>query len=225
MQLACSAGNACTWRRSSPRLCTSLKGGVQFAVWRMTLSIPQAGIRRAITKKHPEARPTPKEPVPPKSEPPVSPSVPARKRRPKENPAVAYLNRIGGGLSLVSVVSTFQFPSLYWYSVGAFYAGMVALAVGALLERWPLKHRIAVCLGWFIVAAGISAKAVFVKAPIDIFPSANFGNYPDDTDVYGIKWERGLSEMRILISNHSQRLRRCGYLFHARRSYAQGYTG
>ncbi|MGD0270733.1 MAG: hypothetical protein ABSB14_16830, partial [Candidatus Sulfotelmatobacter sp.] len=102
-----------------------------------------------------------------------------------------------------SVVSTFQFPSLYWYSVGAFYAGMVALAVGALLERWPLKHRIAVCLGWFIVAAGISAKAVFVKAPIDIFPSANFGNYPDDTDVYGIKWERGLSEMRILISNHT----------------------
>jgi len=92
-------------------------------------------------KKHPEARPTPKEPAPPKSEPPVSPSVPARKRRPKENPAVAYLNRIGGGLSLVSVVSTFQFPSLYWYSVGAFYAGMVALAVGALLERWPLKHR------------------------------------------------------------------------------------
>ena len=27
------------------------------------------------------------------------------------------------------------------------------------------------------------------------------------------------------IESHSQRLRRCGYLFHARRSYAQGYTG
>jgi hypothetical protein len=54
-----------------------------------------------------------------------------------------------------------------------------------------------------IIAALISLKIIFVSAPLEIAPFADRGDYPEGTDIKGIKWEKGMSELRILISNHT----------------------
>src|SRR6266478_7247362 len=95
-----------------------------------------------------------------------------KKAEPPKHPAVDYLERIGGGLTFVSLVSLYTYPQFYWWGVGAFYAGFASLATGVLLESWPVRYRIAVCVLWVSIAALISLNIIFVSAPLEIVPLA-----------------------------------------------------
>jgi hypothetical protein len=66
-----------------------------------------------------------------------------------------------------------------------------------------VRNRLGVCALWLGMAALVSLKAVFVSAPLEVSALAHRGNYSEGTDVYGIKWEKGMSELRILLSNHT----------------------
>ncbi len=80
----------------------------------------------------------------------------SRKESHKKHPAVTYLESIGGGLSLLGMVSAFpQFTEFYWYGISAFYIGIAALALGALLERWKLAFRVGVCIAWIAIAVSV----------------------------------------------------------------------
>jgi hypothetical protein len=128
-----------------------------------------------------------------------------KKKEVAEHPAARYLEKIGGGLSLLGLGGTFPFPQFYWYGVGAFYLGLFALSVGVLLENWGVRWRLVTCGVWLSFAILVSLKAVFVSAPLEIESFAHIGDYADGVDVYGIKWEPGMSELRLVISNHTAR--------------------
>ena len=106
-------------------------------------------------------------------------------------------------MSLVGFLSTFPFPSLYWYGVGAFYAGLGALAVGALLEQWRLGYRITVCMLWVGAAVLVSVKAVLLPAPLEVAAVSTPAPYKVGEDVFGIAWEQGMTELRLVIHNRT----------------------
>jgi hypothetical protein len=45
------------------------------------------------------------------------PANPKKKKKDKPNPAISYLQNIGGGLSVVALIDLFFFPQFYWYGV------------------------------------------------------------------------------------------------------------
>lgn len=104
---------------------------------------------------------------------------------------------------MLGLGGTVPFPQLYWYGIGTFYFGFAVLAVSALFERWRIVYRIGACLLWVVIAAVVSIKMVFVSVPLIIAPLSDPGNYAVGTDVSGIKWEKGLSELRIMLSNQT----------------------
>jgi|ERR1700692_569195 len=128
----------------------------------------------------------------------------ARKGKPKpRNQGIVYLEGIGGGLSLLALWDMFRFPQFYWYGVGLLYVGFLTLAIGALIERWRIGWRLLACGIWLGIAILLSFSLIFVPASLDVVVDGHRGDYAVGANVHGIKWERGLTELRIIISNHT----------------------
>jgi hypothetical protein len=124
-----------------------------------------------------------------------------RKTEPRNPwPFGRYLESIGGSLTVAGFISTFP-TKLYWVGVGMFLGGMLCLALGAILEDWKLRWRLLACIFWIALAAKVALAVVFVPAPLDIVAKPYPGDYADKSDVYGIVWEKGMSELRVILVN------------------------
>jgi hypothetical protein len=112
-----------------------------------------------------------------------------------------YLRNVGGGLSLMGLATILPSSHFYWWNVGAFYIGVLALAAEAMLENWSLRWRVGVCAVWLAFLVLFSWKVVWVSAPFEPMFTAGDGDYAVGSDVYGIKWESGVSDLSIAIPN------------------------
>jgi hypothetical protein len=101
---------------------------------------------------------------------------------------------------LAGFISTFP-TKLYWIGVGMFLGGMLCLAIGAALEDWKIGWRLFACILWIALGVTISLAVVFVPAPLGIAANSYSGDYADKSDVYGITWEKGMSELRVVLIN------------------------
>jgi hypothetical protein len=137
---------------------------------------------------------------PPKAFPKPAPKPEEKRSIPKW---VLYIRNTGGGLAVVSLFPLFWFPEFYWYGVVFLIAGFALLSLEALLEEWKRPWRIAVSAWWLAVGVLVLIRFVFVAAPIDIVAYADDGNYTDGADIHKIKWEPGMSELRIVIANRT----------------------
>ncbi len=77
------------------------------------------------------------------------------------------------------------------------------LSLEALLEEWKWRWRIAASASWLVVGVLLLTQFVFVPAPINIAAFADIGNYTEGADIHGIKWEPGMSGLRIVIANRT----------------------
>lgn len=124
------------------------------------------------------------------------------KKRDKSLPLGRYLESIGGSLTVAGFFTTFP-AKLYWVGVGLFFGGMLFVALGVLWEDWKLGWRLLVCLFWSALTVLVAVAVVFVPAPLSIAANSGWGAYADKSDVYGISWERGMSELRVTLLNQT----------------------
>src|SRR5579862_8857536 len=127
----------------------------------------------------------------------------SRKKPRTTHAAVDYLRNIGGGLSLLGLIGIFPFPQFYWWGVGSLCVGLIALSLEALLEDWRFHYRVVVCLVWVTLGILFLVKMVFVPAPLEIVALSKPAPYSVGDDVYGIKWELGMSELRLVLHNRT----------------------
>ena len=102
-------------------------------------------------------------------------------------------------------MATETWPWAYWPGLAGVYGGILLLAYHVSSEEafqgLSLGTRIAIGIVAFCLVYIWSANTVFVKLPIDIRAIVDKGNYPQGTDVAGIKWNPFYSDVRLLLSN------------------------
>ena len=137
------------------------------------------------------------------------PPLVAIERRPEKDkkadngkswPFGRYLESIGGSLTVAGFISTFP-TKLYWVGVGMFLGGMLCLALGAIWEDWKIRWRLLACVFWTALTVKVALGVVFVPAPLNITAGSYSGDYADKSNVYGIMWEKGMSELRVTLIN------------------------
>lgn len=91
----------------------------------------------------------------------------------------------------ITFMATENWPWMYWPGLVGVYTGIALLSCHAFTEDafkgLPLGTRIAIGIIGLCLVYIWSANTVFVKLPIDLRAYADKGNYPQGTDVAGIK--------------------------------------
>lgn len=131
--------------------------------------------------------------------------LPEPPRAPEPHPVVQYIRNTGGGLSVLGLAGILPGPRFYWWGVSFLNLGLLLLLIEALFENWRLRYRLLVACAWLVLIVLFNLKVVMLPEPIVVQVMAYDGNYQGGEDVYGIKWRKEMSELRLRFSNPTDR--------------------
>ena len=137
--------------------------------------------------------------------PPVEVCVSAKrdKRRKEDNPILSYI-RSGGPAAMALGFAGMLVEEYFWFCVGLCYLGLILSLIdcarNANLGRW--RYFLSAVFIFVIVAMTCGVVIGNVKPTIRAAWLA--GNYPPGTDVHGILWRNGLSELMVTIANNTE---------------------
>jgi hypothetical protein len=120
------------------------------------------------------------------------------------HPIVRYLRGVGvvgilaGGAGIV-------LGAYFWWAVGFVYLGLTVLLVDSLLEKCGPIIKGALIVGVVFLSATFTVGFVWLDARLDISSTSALANYPEGTDVYGIKWKPHYSELKVGFYNPTSR--------------------
>jgi hypothetical protein len=126
-------------------------------------------------------------------------------RRTAPGPVIAYLRKLGIGALLLGVAGMI-FPAFFWWATGLFFTSAALWSLDVWLE--PSLTRTFKGMIQFFIAAVV---AVFIHG-IVLFPANPKvvsvwakSDYPSGSDINGIRWHQGLSELRVSFTNPTDR--------------------
>lgn len=123
--------------------------------------------------------------------------------RDRANPVIDFFRKIGGGLGVAALGGFVMTTHFYWWGVAIVCVGVLVLAAESLLTSWNLEYKIAASAFCLVAGLWLSSAVIWVRAPLAPALTASDGDYPTGSDVHGIKWESGMSDLSITISNHT----------------------
>lgn len=139
-------------------------------------------------KKHPEAeRPEPRREM-------------VKKPESSKSPVLGYL-RATGFVSLVLAIGALLIEPYFWWFVVFMYVGLLIALVDCWLEK-PLGGFKYVMSCFFLAVICIfTVGVVWPRFRPDFVAIWNRGDYASGSDIAGMKWQDGWSELRLSISN------------------------
>ncbi len=132
---------------------------------------------------------------------PHSPShtAPATK---KSGRFVAHLRTIEA-VSFVLAIGAILMENYFWWFVGLFCAGIVIQIAISLLDKDVGKVRFITLAFFALVLILFVFKVVIGKVYPERIVTWTEGNYPPGSDINGLVWRNGWSDMRFNVFNHS----------------------
>jgi hypothetical protein len=126
-----------------------------------------------------------------------------KKSRNAVSRTVVYLRGLGSVLVTVAALTIYFF---FWPAAGMFYAACLF----GLLDLWFEKNltrlaKTAIALGIILGASWFTFCIVLYPAKLETTSSWFRADYPVDTDVSGIKWKPGMSELWVNFHNPTER--------------------
>lgn len=130
-------------------------------------------------------------------------------RMPREN-RLSLLVEFSGLVAVILGVAlalegTSVAPWLYPYAMALVYLGCAALLWGALNGHWHQYWAIRAFIALIVLMFGYqwTSRIVLAKVPLTVLEDRGWGDYPDGTDIGGIKWKKNWSDLRIYLVNPS----------------------
>jgi hypothetical protein len=136
-----------------------------------------------------------------KETPPASPQPPPSPLTP--HPFIKWMRTAAiagflGGLSGLFLIEWF------WVGVALIYLSFLVLLIDVWFEpELTRRWKIGVTVGIIVLSAGFSWKFVFVPAPLQMQAIITDGEYAPGTNLHGIIWKKGFTELRLFIWNSS----------------------
>ena len=125
--------------------------------------------------------------------------------RPATDKTIMYLRGFGAIGFLVGLAGMI-FTSFFWPAIGLLAVAFLAGIVDVWRERdLPMPAKIAISAAICGIGIWIAKVVVFYPAPIETSSSWFKADYPDGTNVSGINWKSGYSELRVSFHNQSER--------------------
>lgn len=124
---------------------------------------------------------------------------------PEGSKTLIYL-RAFGVVGVLSGVGAMTFPAFFWVGVGVLHLAGCLWIVDLVSERGLSKAtKLAIGLVVCALLGSFDKWVVFYPPQIEVVAHAEDGNYKDGQDIDGITWKPGYSELRVAITNHSNR--------------------
>jgi hypothetical protein len=129
----------------------------------------------------------------------------AKQRELPAHPLLKYL-RSAGIAGFMLGVSAMVAGVYFWVAFAILVGAIVLILMDYEFEPWARKHRFARVAGVVIAAVllfTLFRYVAFIPAPLEISSLFVGGFYEAGTDVGGVKWQDGYSEVRVDIVNPS----------------------
>ena len=118
---------------------------------------------------------------------------------------VLYL-RASGAIGVVLGLAAMMATKFFWPAAVGFYLGFLLWEIDLFFER-TIGFKRKLILGCLIAVIPIlfTREIVLFPATVEVSSYWNEANYPNGSDIEGIKWEPGRSELRVAFRNPTDR--------------------
>jgi hypothetical protein len=120
---------------------------------------------------------------------------------------VRYFRQAGFVSLALTVASMMLLPDGFIWFVLAVYLAVIVWGCDVVfgeMRDFGLPARLLASLPFLIVAVWFSFQFVFLRLPLDIGSRNPDADYPDNTAIAGINWNRKFADLRVTISNDTE---------------------
>jgi len=136
-----------------------------------------------------------------KETPPASPQPPPSPLKP--HPFIKWM-RTAVIAGLLLGLSGLFLIEWFWVAVALIYVSFLVLVIDVWFEpELTRRWKIGVTVVAILLSAAFSWKIVFVPAPLPMQALITDGEYAAGTNIHGIVWKKGFTELRLIIINPS----------------------
>ncbi len=122
-----------------------------------------------------------------------------------ERPILAYLRASSAVGSFIGITGMIL-PAFFWWAASLFYLSLFIGLIDLFFEKsvnWAARLFFAVII--LMIFYGFTFGIVRFPAPVEVQSFWTKSDYPSGTDVSGIKWRPGLSELHVSFHNPTDR--------------------
>lgn len=110
-----------------------------------------------------------------------------------------------GGSGLLLGIAAMIFPVLFWSGIALFIVSGVIWSLDVWAERYSIGSKLTLQLFIVSIVALVMWRIVFFPADPQISAAWAKSDYKPGTNINGLEWHKGLSELRVFISNPTDR--------------------